>query len=257
MENFINVKAKIIDKKYFNSKTIILVYEIENISTNSFQDVYFKFNIKQYGRIKRIILEKNKKYTSYMSSYIYISNIHKREKIYLGIIISLNDDNEKICPIELNITFNDYLGKNYEKRVVKYLKNEDSYEKYQEEILFLYTSRKYVKYKDIIKYRILLINNVYKEVRDIIIPINIPQKTRYIKDSLIIDGIKKRENVTSIQVKSLKINECICIEYSVEIDSITKDENIINNVRIVFTSSDGNHVNMDKSIITKVRNSRI
>lgn len=254
MDNFLNVKAKIIDKKYFESKMIILVYEIENISNNSYQDLYFNFNIKQSGIIKKIVLEKNKKYTGYISGCIHVSSIYSKENICFGIIVSLNDDNEKICPIELSITFNDYLGKSYEKRVIKYLKCEEDDKKSQNEMLFLYVVN---EYKNIIKYKMLLSNSEYKEIRDIVIPINIPNNARYARDSLIIAGTKRKGNITSIQVNSLKKNECIYIEYSVEIKSIFTDGNIINNINVSFKNDEDIYVNIDKAIVTRVKDNRI
>lgn len=253
MDNGINVRAKIIDKKNINSKIIILVYDIENISKNRYQDLYFNFNVKQNGIIKKILLEKNRKYMSYTSGSIYVSNIYGRENMSFGIVVSLNDDNEKIWPIELIITFSDYLGKTYEKRVMKYLKNEDEYKESQDEILFLYTSKEYMKYKDIINYKILLINNIYEEIKNIVIPINIPNNTKYIRNSLIIAGIKKKEQITSIKVESLKWNECICVEYSVEIDNMIINESIINTIKVLFKNNEDKYANREKTSIIKVK----
>ncbi|MGL5416301.1 MAG: hypothetical protein ACRDAU_11625 [Clostridium sp.] len=257
MENFINVKAKIVEKKNLDSKTISLVYEIINISNNIYKNLYFNFNIKEYGKVKKIVLEKNKKYTSYTSKKIYISSIGGREKMYIGIILILDNDNEKIFPIELSIKFTDYLGRNHKRRVVKYLKNEDGYERVREEIFFLYTNKKYANYREIIRYKIVLINNIYNEIKNIVVPINIPKNTKYIKNSLVIDGIKKIENIKSIQVKSLKRSECICIEYSVEINSVFINGNIINNMSIIFENDEGKCRKVDKTIVTRVKDSRI
>lgn len=254
VDNFINIKAKIIDKKYFDSKTIILVYEIKNISNNSYQNLYFNFNIKQHGMIKKIVLEKNKKYIGYTSGCIYVSSINSKENISFGVIISLDDDTEKICPIELIITFNDYLGGNYGKRIIKYLKSEDDNMDSQNEMLFLYASK---EYKNIIKYKILLINSEYSEIRNIVVPINIPSKTNYIRDSLIIGGTKRKGNIKSIQVNSLKINECIYLEYSVKIKSIFTDGNLINNINVTFKNNEDIYVNLAKATSTKVKDNRI
>lgn len=257
MEKFINVKAKLVEKKNLDSKTISLVYEIKNISNNTYKNLYFNFNIKQYGKVKKVILGKNKKYTSYTSERIYTSSISSRESIYIGIILILDDDNEKIFPIELSIKFTDYLGKNHKRIIMKYLKNEDNYEKFRDELFFIYTKKEYINYREVIKYKILLINKVCKEIKNIILPINIPKNTKYIKGSLIIDGTKKTENIKSIQVKSLKRSECICIEYSVEINSVFINGNIINDMSITFKNDEGKCRKVDKIIVTRVKDSRI
>lgn len=114
------------------------------------------------------------------------------------------------------------------------------------------------KYLDDITYTIFLSNKSGKELNNVFIPINIPEFTEFIEDSLYINGKKSDlKSEEGIKIKKLPKNNILIFSYKVKITSMPREYHIENKITLYLVKEEKGKIRCNKNISTNKAITRI